>query len=64
MIVQHTIGAQCSTYKANEFREGKIKLLKDFDITLTESEMETFNELVSPRQIEKFVRSVINNRLG
>lgn len=54
----------CSLYKLNKFREGKLKLLKDFDITLTESEMETFDTLTSPRQIEKFIREIINNRLG
>lgn len=53
-----------SLYKANEFCEGKLKLLTDFEITLTESERETFNTLTSPRQIEKFIREIINNRLG
>jgi hypothetical protein len=53
-----------SLYKTNEFREGKLKLLEDFDITITESERETFNTLTSPRQIEKFIREIINNRLG
>ena len=64
MSYQYTIGAQCPPYKANEFREGKLKLLEDFEITLTESEMETFNTLTFPRQIEKFIREIINNRLG
>lgn len=62
MIYQNAIGAQCPLYKANEFREGKLKLLEDFEITLTESEMETFNTLTSPRQIEKFIRKIINSR--
>lgn len=62
MIYQQSIGAQCPLYKANEFREGKLELLKDFEITLTESEMETFNSLTSPRQIEKFIREIISNR--
>jgi hypothetical protein len=62
VIVQHTIGAQCPTYKVNEFREGKLKLLKDMEIELTESERETFNTLTSPRQIEKFIREIVNNR--
>lgn len=53
-----------SLYKANEFREGKLKLLADFKIDLTESERETFNTLTSPRQIENFVREIIRNRLG
>lgn len=64
MTCQYTIGMQCPLYKANEFRKGKLKLLKDFKITLTESEMETFNTLTSPRQIEKFIRDIIRNRLG
>lgn len=64
MGVGYVSGISCPPFKANEFREGKLKLLKDFDIALTESEMETFNTLTSPRQIEKFVRDIINNRLG
>ena len=64
MLIHNAIGIQCSYYKANEFREGKLKLLADFDITLTESETETFNTLTSPRQIEKFIREIIHNRLG
>ena len=64
MLIQNAIGIQCSRYKANEFREGKLKLLKDFEITLTEREMETFNALTSPRQIEKFIREIISNRLA
>ena len=54
----------CSLYKANKFREGKLKLLEDFDISLTESERETFNTITSPRQIENFIRDIIRNRLG
>lgn len=49
-------------HKTNKFREGKLKLLEDFDITLTERERETFNTLTSPRQIEKFIREIVNNR--
>lgn len=64
MIYQYTIGAQCPSYKANEFREGKLKLLNDFGIALTESERETFDKIESPRQIEKFVKGIIHNRLG
>ena len=64
MLIHNPIGITCSYYKANEFREGKLKLLADFEIDLTESERETFNTLTSPRQIEKFVREIINNRLG
>ena len=61
MIYQHTIGAQCPIYKADEFKEGKLKLLEDFDIVLTESEMETLNGLYTPREIEKFIRDIIRN---
>ena len=64
MIYQTTIGAQCPSYKADEFREGKLKLLSDFCITLTEREMIDFKALNSPREIEKFVRDIINNRWG
>lgn len=64
MSVQRIIGIQYPLYKANEFREGKLKLLKDFEIELTESERETFNTLTSPRQIEEFIRNIIRNRLG
>ncbi len=64
MGIGYVSGISCQPFKANEFREGKLKLLKDFEITLTESEMETFNSLNTPRQIEKFIREIINNRLG
>lgn len=64
MHMPFALEKSCSLYKANEFREEKRKLLADFDITLTESETETFNTLTSPRQIEKFIREIINNRLG
>ena len=64
MHMPFALEKSCALYKANEFREGKLKLLTDFEITLTESERETFNTLVSPRQIEKFIREIIGNRLG
>ena len=64
MWVPFALEKSCALYKANEFREGKLKLLKDFEIELTESEKETFNTLTSPRQIEKFIREIIKNRLG
>ena len=63
MLIQNAIGIQCSRYKADKFREEKLELLKDFEITLTESEREIFNTLTSPRQIEKFVKEIIKNRL-
>ena len=57
-------GVACSTYKANEFREGKLKLLKDFGISLTESEREIFDTLVIAREIEEFVCDIFRDRLG
>ena len=64
MKLQYAIGEQCLVYKANEFREGKLKMLKDFGITLTEREREIFDTLIVARQIENFVKEIINNRLG
>lgn len=64
MGIGYVSGIACPPFKANEFREEKRKLLADFDITLTESETETFNTLTSPRQIEKFIKEIIHNRLG
>lgn len=64
MHMPFALERSCALYKADKFREGKLELLKDFDINLTESEMETFNTITSPRQIEKFIREIINNRLG
>ena len=51
-------------YNENKFKEGKRKLLEDFDIVLTERETETLDSLYTPREIEKFVREIIINRLG
>lgn len=62
MIIHHAIGVQCSGFKADEFREEKLELLKDFCITLTEREMIDFQALNSPREIERFVRTIIDNR--
>ena len=61
MGVGYVSGIACPIYKANEYREGKLKLLKDFGINLTESERETFNTLTSPREIDKFYRDIIRN---
>lgn len=63
MIVCRIRGVSCPTWKANEFREGKLKLLEDFDITLTKSEMEIFNTLEYAREIENFVRNIFRDRL-
>ena len=56
-------GIACPPFKANEYREGKLKLLKDFGISLTESERETFNTLTSPREIDQFYSNIIRNCL-
>ena len=64
MKMKYVIGEHCLTYKADKFREGKLELLSDFCITLTEREMIDFNALKTPREIEKFVRDIINNRWG
>lgn len=61
MGIGYVSGVACPPFKANEYREGKLKLLKDFGITLTESEKETFNTLMSPREIDKFYRDIIRN---
>lgn len=42
--------------------EGKLKLLDQMCITLTEREMKDLDALNTPRQIENYIRSVINNR--
>ena len=42
--------------------EGKLKLLDDMQITLTEREMETLYTFSTPRQIENYIRDIINNR--
>ena len=44
--------------------KGKLKLLDDMDIHLTKREMEILDTLNTPRQIEKFIRTIIHNRLG
>ena len=49
-------------FDRGEFIEGKLKLLQDFHITITEREMEIFNTLNTPREIEKFVRDIIISR--
>lgn len=61
MWVPFALEKSCSLYKTNEYREGKLKLLKEFGISLTESEMETFNTLTSPREIDKFYSNIIRN---
>ena len=60
MIIQRIIPTQ-HPYKANKYREGKLKMLKDMGIALTESERETFNKLTIQRQIDNFTRQIIKN---
>lgn len=62
MITQRIIPTQ-HPYKANKYREGKLKVLKDMGITLTESERETFNKLTLPRQIDDFMSNIFRTRL-
>lgn len=42
--------------------EEKLKLLNQMCIIPTEREMEMLDTLNTPRQIENFIRSIINNR--
>lgn len=42
--------------------EGKLKLLNDMGITLSQTEMKTLDTMHTPRQIETYIRSIINNR--
>lgn len=42
--------------------EGKLKMLSQMCITLTQSEMEILNTKNTPRQIESYIRDIINNR--
>lgn len=62
MIVGYTYGFMCPSRKADEIREEKLKLLSDFCITPTESEMEILNGLSTEREMERFIRAVINSR--
>lgn len=45
-----------------KFIEGKLKILDQMCITLTEREMQNLNALDTPRQIENYIRSIINSR--
>ena len=60
MITQRIIPTR-HPYKANKYREGKLKMLEDMGIALTESEMEAFNKLTIQRQIDNFTRQIIKN---
>jgi hypothetical protein len=42
--------------------EDKLKMLSQMCITLTTTEMEKLNTLNSPRQIEAYIRNIIDNR--
>ena len=63
MIVGYTYGFMCSSQKADKIREGKLKVLKDMGIALTESEMEIFNKLATQRQIDDFMANIFRTRL-
>ena len=49
-------------FDKGKFIEGKLKLLSDMDIVLTEREMEMIHSFSTPRQIENFIRAVIISR--
>ena len=49
-------------FDKGKFIEGKLKILSDMDITLTEREMEMLYAFNAPRQIENFIRAVIISR--
>lgn len=49
-------------FDKGKYIEGKLKVLSDMCITLTEREMETLNTFSTPRQIETYIRTIINNR--
>lgn len=55
---------QGKPFDKGKFIEGKLKILADMDISLTEREMEMLHSFSSPRQIESFIRAVIMNRWG
>ena len=62
MIVGYTYGYMIPSKKADEIREEKEELLRDFCIALTASERETLNSLTTERDMERFVRAVVNSR--
>ena len=62
MITQRIIPTM-HPYKANKFKEGKLKVLNDMGITLTESEREIFDKLTIPRQIDDFMSNIFRTRL-
>lgn len=49
-------------FDKGKFIEGKLKILKDMKIALTEREMEMLYSFSSPRQIEGFIRAVFISR--
>ncbi len=53
---------QVGSFDKGKFIEGKLKLLDDMCITLTEREMEMLNAFATPRQIENFIRAIIISR--
>ena len=49
-------------FDKGKFIKGKLKLLSDMDITLSERETELIYKFNGPRQIENFIRAVIISR--
>lgn len=50
------------SFDKGKFIEGKLKVLGDMCITLTERETELLHSFSTPRQIENFIRAIIINR--
>jgi hypothetical protein len=49
-------------FDKGKYIEGKLKPLKDMSIALTKREMQTLDTLSTPREIDKYIGSIINNR--
>lgn len=49
-------------FDKGKFIEGKLKVLSDMNIALSEREMEMLHSFSTPRQIENFIRAVIISR--
>lgn len=64
MIVGYTYGFMCPSRKADEIREEKLKLLRDFCITPTESEKEILSGLSTEREMDAFVKDMIRIHLN
>lgn len=61
--VPYTKAILISPFDKGKYIEGKLKILRQMDITLNQSEMETVNAFNTPRQIENFIRQIIKTHL-